>query len=149
MHSQPKSRVLIELCFACLCIVCNPRRQQLPITFNFCGSGTGIDDRLDNPARAENRGWAKCQNLFCGATLSLVYFSNNRAAGFELIDMVLENRLGDRDQSGDVVVSPPGAGFDISEVRSAAGFRTKTEKEQIDAAQRLKSFDVTCQFGFE
>ena len=105
MHSQPKSRVLIKLCLARFCIVGNLSRQQLPVTFYLCRSSVGIDDRLDNPARAQNRCWSKCQDLFRSATLSLVSFCHNRAACMKLVDVVLENRFRDRDQSGNVVIT--------------------------------------------
>src|SRR6185369_12891326 len=62
---------------------------------------------------------------------------------------MLENRFRDRDQSGNVVVSRARAGLDVSEVRSATCFRTKTKEEQIDPAQGFESCDITCQFAFE
>src|SRR6185369_11805318 len=130
MHTQPESRILIEFCLTHLRIAGDLRRQQLPVTLNLCRSGVCIDYRLDDSARAKNRCWSKCQNLFRCATLCLVGFCHNGAACFELVDVVFENRFRDRDQSGNVVVSSARAGLDVREMRSATGFRTKTEEEQ-------------------
>src|SRR5687768_15323436 len=149
MNSQPKSRVLIELRGARLGVVSHSCRQQPMVTRALRRSSVGIDDRLHHSARAEYRGWSKCQNVFRRTTLRFVGFRNDRAARLKLVDVMLENRLGNRDQSGDVAVGRAGSGLDVSEVRSCPGLWTETEKEQVNAAKRLKLCDVADQFAFE
>ena len=105
MHAQPESGVLIELGLTYFRVISDLRSKQLTIAFNLRGRGVSIDDRLHDSARAENCGWSKCQNVLRGTTLRFVCFRHLRAAGFELLDVMFENRLGDRNQSGDIVVS--------------------------------------------
>ena len=93
MNSQPESRILIELCLACLCIIGDVRRQQLPVTLTFRRSRISIDDRLHDAARAENCCWTKRQNVLRRATLSFVGFRDDRPAGLKLVDVMLENRF--------------------------------------------------------
>src|SRR5687767_3766872 len=149
MNSQPKSGVLIELRLARLSVVSDSRRQQLVVTLTFRWSSVGIDDRLHHTSRAQNRGRTKRQDVFCSTTLGLVSFSDYRTAGLELLDVVFKDRLRNRNQTGDVVVSRAGTRLNVGQVRSSAGFGTKAEKEQIDAAQRLESFNVSGEFGLE
>src|SRR4051812_23011379 len=104
MHAQPESRVLIELGLPRLRVSSDLGGKQLTITFNLRRRGVSIDDRLHDSARAENGRWSKCQNVFRGTTLSFVSFGDRRAAGFELPDVMFENRFGNGNQSGDVVV---------------------------------------------
>ena len=116
MHAQPESRVLIELRLTCFRVICDLRAKQLTIAFNLRGRSVGIDDRLHDSARAEDRGWSKRQNVLRGATLRFVSFGDCRAAGFELPDVMFDNRLGDGNQSGNVVLSRARTGFDVREV---------------------------------
>src|SRR6185503_8178862 len=105
MHAQPESWVLIELRSTCFSVAGDLRGKQLTIAFNLCGCGVSVDDRLHDSTRAANRGWSKCQNVYRGAALGFVSFGDGRAAGFELPDVMFENRLGDGNQTGDVIVS--------------------------------------------
>ena len=105
MHSQPESRVLIELYLTCLSVISDLRVKQLTIALDFRRCCVSIDDRLHDSSRAENGGWSECKNVLRGAALGFVGFRDSSAAGFELADVVFENGFGDRDYSCDVVVS--------------------------------------------
>src|SRR6185369_15171755 len=149
MNSQPQAGVLIELCLARIRISINSGREQALIRVALRGRGIGIHYRLDHASRAENRGWSERQDVFGCATFSFISFTDHGAACFELVDVMLENRLRERNESGDVVVSGAGTRFDVSQVGRGAGFRSQTEEEEIDAAERFKTFDVADQIAFE
>jgi len=104
MHSQPESRVLIELRLTCFRVTGDLHCKQLPVAFNFRGRCISVDNQLHDPARAENGGWSECQNVFRGAALGFVGFGDCCAAGFELVNVMFENRFGDWYKPGDVVV---------------------------------------------
>ena len=105
MQAQPESRVLIELRLTSFGAAGDPRGQQLTIAFNLRGRCVSVNDRLHDSARTQNCRWSKRQNVFRGATLGFVSFRDRRAARFELIDVMFENRLRNGNQSGDVIVS--------------------------------------------
>src|SRR5262245_39847274 len=105
MHAQPESRVLIELCLTRLRLIGDLCGQKLTIAFNLRLRRVGIDDRLHDSSGAENRGWSECKNVSSSATLGFVSFCDCGTAGFELLDVMFENRFRDGNQSGDVAVS--------------------------------------------
>src|SRR6185503_12382764 len=105
MYSQPQPRVLVELRLTSLSIICDLRGKQLTIALDFRRCCVSVDDRLHDSSRAENGGWSKCKNVLRCATLGFVGFRDSSAAGFELADVVFENRIGDRNQSGHVIVT--------------------------------------------
>src|SRR5574338_1105391 len=116
MHTQPESRVLIDLRLTSLRVISDLCRKQLAIALNLGRRCVGIDDRLHDSACSEYRGWSKGQNVSCGATLGFVSIRDSRAAGFELLDVMFENRLGNRNQSGDVIVSRARARLNVREM---------------------------------
>src|ERR1041385_3203831 len=74
------------------------------ITLALRRRGVGVDSRLHDAARTENRGWSKGQNMFGCTPLGFIGFSDDSTTRLKLFDVMFENRLRDRNQSGDVVV---------------------------------------------
>src|SRR6185503_2436139 len=149
MHAQPESGILIELRLTCLRVIGDLCGEQLTITFNLRRRCISIDDRLHDSSRTKDRGWSECENVPRGATLGFVSFCDCGATGFELPDVMFENRLRDGNQSGNVAVTRARARFDIREVRSATRFRTESEEKQIDTSQGFEPLDVANEFLFE
>ena len=105
MHAQPEPGVLIKLHLTRLRVIGDLCSKQLTIAFDFRRRRISIDYRLHDSSCAENCGWSECKNVSSGATLGFVSFCDCGAAGFELPDVMFENRFGNGNQSGDVAVS--------------------------------------------
>src|SRR5439155_25329573 len=117
--------------------------------FYFGGCGVSVDNRLHDSFRAENCRRTERQDMRRAATFDLIGFIRSSAAGFELIDVVLNDTLRDRDYAGYVRCGCAAVRLDVTNVRCGVRFWSQTKKENIDAARRFQGRNVTDHFRFE
>src|SRR6185437_2437058 len=149
MQSQPEPGIVIQLLRAPVWIVAQLCLEKTSVAFAFRRRRAGIDDRLHNPARAEDCRRPECQDVRSRATFSLISFRNGAATYFEFLDVMVEDALRDRDHPRDIRNPGARARLDVAKMRSGISFWSQPEKENIDAAQRFKLLNVPGEFAFQ
>src|ERR1044072_6925225 len=116
MKTQPEPRVLVELTRTLGRVFGNLRFEQTLVARGLGRRGRGVNDGLDDAARAEDGSGPQSQNVRGGATLCFIFRGDVAAADLKLADVMFEYGRRDGDDAREVARRCARARLDIREV---------------------------------